>query len=49
MRYASATDRIDKDVQPDEKKPKSRHSQAGAYPGKKGSLVRRVVCVVGDH
>src|SRR5580700_2635111 len=29
--YASATDCIDKDVQLDEKKSKSRHSQAGAY------------------
>src|ERR1700730_16248580 len=49
MGYASATDRIDKDVQLDEKKSKCRHSQPGAYPGKKGSLVRSVVCVVGDH
>src|SRR5229473_8162649 len=49
MGYASATDRIDKDVQLDEKKSKCRHGQAGAYPGKKGSLVRRVVGVVRDH
>src|SRR3984893_15273556 len=47
--YASATDRIDKDVQLAEKKSKCRHGQAGAYPGEKGSLVRRVVCVVSDH
>jgi hypothetical protein len=47
--YASATDCIDKDVQLDEKKSKCRHGQAGSYPGKKGSLVRRVVCVVSDH
>src|SRR5216684_5523822 len=47
--YASATDCFDKDVQLDEKKSKCRHGQAGAYPGKKGSFVRRVVRVVSDH
>jgi hypothetical protein len=49
MGYASATDRIDKDIQLDEKKSECRHGQAGAYPGKKGSLIRRVVRVVSDH
>src|SRR5229473_1329298 len=49
MGYASATGRIEEDVQLDEKKSKCRHGQAGAYPGKKGSLVRRVVGVVRDH
>jgi hypothetical protein len=49
IEHASATDPIDKDVQLDEKKSKCRHGQSGAYPGKKGSLVRRVVCVVSDH
>src|ERR1700682_4707788 len=47
--YASGTDRIDKDVQLDEKKSKCRYGQAGADPRKKGSLVGCVVCVVGDH
>jgi hypothetical protein len=45
---AIVADCINKDVQLDEKKSKCRHGQAGAYPGKKGSLVRRVVCVVSD-
>ena len=49
MGYVSAADRIDKEVQLDEQKSKCRHGQAGPYPGKKGSLVRRVVCIVGDH
>src|SRR5712675_3277719 len=49
MGHASATGRIEEDVQLDEKKSKCRHGQAGAYPGKKGSLVRRVVGVVRDH
>jgi hypothetical protein len=43
MGYFSTTNRIKKDIQPDEKKSKRRHGQAGAYPGKKGSLARRVV------
>jgi len=49
MEYASATDRVHKEVQLDEKKSKCRHSQPGAYPGKEGSLVGRVVRVIGDH
>jgi hypothetical protein len=49
MGWAPVTNRINKDVQLDEKKTKCGHSQAGTYPGKKGSLVRRVVCVVSDH
>jgi hypothetical protein len=49
MEHASAADRIDKDVQLDEKKPKCRHGQAGAYPGKKGSLIRGMVGVISDH
>src|SRR5882672_9959885 len=48
MGWASATNHVDKDVQLDEKKTKSGHGQAGTYPGKKGSLVRRVICVVSD-
>jgi hypothetical protein len=47
--YASASEHIDKDVQLDEKKSKCGCGQAGTYPGKKGSLVRRVVGVVGYH
>src|SRR5712672_2450078 len=49
MGEAPATHRINTDVQLDEKKTKCGHGQAGTYPGKKGSLVRRVVCVVSDH
>jgi hypothetical protein len=49
MGRAPATYRIKKHVQPDEKQSKCGHGQAGAYPGKKGSLVGRVVSVPGDH
>jgi hypothetical protein len=49
MGWAPATNRINKDVQLDQKKTKCGYGQAGTYPGKKGSLVRCVVCVVSDH
>src|SRR5260370_36942955 len=45
MGYASATGRIEEDVQLDEEKSKCRHGQPGAYPAEKGSLVPRVVGV----
>jgi hypothetical protein len=48
MGQAPATYRV-KDVQLDEKKSKCGHGQAGAYPGKKGSLIGRVVGILGDH
>src|SRR3979490_2996944 len=49
MGDASAPARSEEDVRLEEKKPNRRHAKAGAYPGKKGSLVRRVVGVVRDH
>ena len=49
MRQAAASGDIDKYVQLEEKKSERGHGKARAYPGKKGSLVRGVVCVVGDH
>jgi hypothetical protein len=49
MGLDSVTYRIKKDVQLDEKKSKCGHGQAGAYPGKKSSLVSRVVGVPGNH